>query len=201
MENTFDLKKFLVENRLTNNSRLLLEGEDALKDLEAKAEKLVDSPQIQKIVQDLLGKLSDKEKDTILKITSGVNENIEESKLVRIVDKLLDMQEGYGDSPHTDQSGGNPLSKLGLGAAYVAVSLGFIKGILLGGGTAALAVVGAPVATVVAAGILLAVAEQLIVRAKEKRRKQGTGNTGQGVNIDDSEAEWLKIIKDRKNKK
>ena len=199
--NNFNLKKFLVENKLTNNSRLLLEGEDTLRDLKAKAETLVDSPQVQKIVQDLLGKLSDKEKDTILKITSGVNENIEESKVIRIVDKLLDMQEGYGGSPHTDQSGGNPLSKLGLGAAHVAVSLGFIKGILLGGGTAALAVVGAPVATVVAAGILLAVAEQLIVRAKEKRRKQGTGNTGQGVNIDDSEAEWLKIIKDRKNQK
>jgi hypothetical protein len=199
--NNFNLKKFLVENKLTNNSRLLLEGEDTLRDLKAKAETLVDSPQVQKIVQDLLGKLSDKEKDTILKITSGVNENIEESKVIHIVDKLLDMQEGYGGSPHTDQSGGNPLSKLGLGAAHVAVSLGFIKGILLGGGTAALAVVGAPVATVVAAGILLAVAEQLIVRAKEKRRKQGTGNTGQGVNIDDSEAEWLKIIKDRKNQK
>jgi len=187
----FDLKKFLVENKLTNNSRLLLEGEDALQDLEAKAETLVDSPQVQKIVQDLLGKLSDKEKDAILKITSGVNENIEESKVIRIVDKLLDMQEGYGDSPHTDQSGGNPLSKLGLGSAYVAVTLGLIKGILLGGGAAALAVVGAPVAAVVAAGVLLAVAEQLIVGAKEKRRKQGTGNTGQGVNIDDSGAEWL----------
>jgi hypothetical protein len=46
MENTFDLKKFLVENKLTNNSRLLSENKEL-------------TPEEQKVVDDILNSVNE----------------------------------------------------------------------------------------------------------------------------------------------
>jgi hypothetical protein len=59
MENTFDLKKFLVENKLTSNSRLLeVEGvttpEQAARAVTAQAGKIAQNPAVKKIVNNIL---------------------------------------------------------------------------------------------------------------------------------------------------
>jgi len=59
MKNTFDLKKFLVENKLTNNSRLLeAEGattpEEAAQAVTAQADKIAQDPTVKKIVDSIL---------------------------------------------------------------------------------------------------------------------------------------------------
>ena len=60
MENTFDLKKFLVENKLTNNSRLLeAEGaaptpEEAAQAVTAQAGKIAQDPIVRKIADSIL---------------------------------------------------------------------------------------------------------------------------------------------------
>jgi len=59
MENTFDLKKFLVENKLTSNSRLLeAEGaitpEEAAQVVTAQADKIAQDPTVKKIINNIV---------------------------------------------------------------------------------------------------------------------------------------------------
>jgi hypothetical protein len=59
MENTFNLKKFLVENKLTSNSRLLeVEGvttpQEAAQAVTAQADKIAQDPAVKKIVDNIL---------------------------------------------------------------------------------------------------------------------------------------------------
>ena len=54
MENTFDLKKFLVENRLTNNSRILEETYKSSKIAPSDIQKLAQDPKIQALANKLV---------------------------------------------------------------------------------------------------------------------------------------------------
>jgi len=54
MENTFDLRKFLVENRLTNNSRILEETDKSSKITSSDIQKLAQDPKIQALANKLV---------------------------------------------------------------------------------------------------------------------------------------------------
>lgn len=90
MENTFDLKKFLVENKLTNNSRVLAEQEQLEEgwkdwvlgglltistlaggtklyqlDQQAQQDKAKQTEYLQKVIDPVLGKMSDEQKSDL----------------------------------------------------------------------------------------------------------------------------------------
>ena len=54
MENTFDLKKFLVENKLTTNSRLLEETDKGSKVTPSDIQKLSQDPKIEALANKLV---------------------------------------------------------------------------------------------------------------------------------------------------
>jgi hypothetical protein len=179
MENTFDLKKFLVENKLTNNSRLLKEEEEVTPELKAqllaKAEKLANSPAIRKQIEDQVKTLTPEEQQAILDFAKQVNENLTESKLVGIVDKLEDTGIDFSRLEENDM----PATAFMGAVSSLAVSWMFIKGMLLDGGPEALAVVGPPVAAVLAVGAVVMVAEAIInYRNSKKKPEPYKNNTG-----------------------
>ena len=179
MENTFDLKKFLVENRLTNNSKLLKEEEQISPEVKAqliaKAERLANSPAIKKQIEDQVKTLTPEEQQAILDFAKQVNENLTESKLAKIVDKLEDTGIDFSKLQENDM----PATAFMGAVSSLAVSWMFIKGMLLDGGPEALAVVGPPVAAVLAVGAVVMVAETIINYRNSKRKpKPYVDNTG-----------------------
>ena len=85
MENTFDLKKFLVENKLTNNSRILEETDKGNKITPSDIEKLAQDPKIQALANKLVTnhrKTAEKVLDFVqsklgISIDTVVNESLE----------------------------------------------------------------------------------------------------------------------------
>ena len=112
--------------------------------LKDKAEDIADSPEFKNIIANLASKLTDEQKKKILNFTSGVNEDLGDFTLDGIIDKVNSLNEGP-----------DPLAYLGLGTATVAPAIGMIKGMLLGGGPAALAAVATPVGIAVVSGLLI----------------------------------------------
>jgi len=179
MENNFDLKKFLVENKLTNNSRLLKEEEEVSPEVKAqliaKAEKLANSPAIKRQIEDIVKTLTPEEQQAIVDFAKQVNENLTESKLAGIVDKLEDTGIDFSRLQENDM----PATAFMGAVSSLAVSWMFIKGMLLNGGPEALAVVGPPVAAILAVGAVVMVAETIINYRNSKRKpKPYVDNTG-----------------------
>jgi len=85
MENTFDLKKFLVENRLTNNSRILEETDKVNKITPSDIQKLAQDPKIQALANKLVTnhrKTAEKVLDFVqsklgISVDTVVNESLE----------------------------------------------------------------------------------------------------------------------------
>jgi hypothetical protein len=85
MENTFDLKKFLVENKLTNNSRILEETGKDSKITPSDIEKLAQNPKIQALANKIVTnhrKTAEKVLDFVqsklgINIDTAVNESLE----------------------------------------------------------------------------------------------------------------------------
>ena len=174
----FDLKKFLVENKLTNNSKLLREQEEISPEEEAKlkdrAEDLVKSPKVEKIVKDMLDKMSQSEIDKLMSLANGVNEDISESRVLAIASRIENLEEGV-----------NPAAAFMGAISQLTLAGGLIQGMLLGGGPAALAVVGPPVAAVLALAVIVTVAEQIIQYAYSKRKPTNHNPENRGLNRSD----------------
>jgi len=173
----FDLKKYLVENKLTSNSKLIKEQEETSPEvkaqLAAKAERLANSPAIKKQIEDVVKKLTPAEQQTIVNFVKEINESLTENKLAKIADKLEDTGIDFSKlEESTLYSAGivGPISQL-------AVAWGLIKGILLDGGPEALAVVGPPVATVLAISAVILAAETIINHLPRKEKSKNNNDT------------------------
>jgi len=194
MEN-FNLKKFLVENKLTTNSRMLSEAESyeqVKADLLAKAQSIANSPKMHKVVADFMEKITPEQREKLLALAnnpSAISENITKDDILSIANKALDagiVKEKSKPITHgnykskntaiTTESLGLSIAKsvgiLTAGYVFLAPPLGILYGMLLGGGAEALAVVGPHFVASLGIGAIA-----LIAAAIASRRRSDSDDT------------------------
>jgi len=138
MENTFDLKKFLVENKLTSNSRLLKE-EMSKEELQKKLFDIINSDKVQAILTKAVEKLTPDQKQALLDKTQTLAEGSFDSfeKFKEFTEKGLEVVEKEGEINEENmlQIGVDALTQVvgmalrGLGIASI-MSMGFLPGIV-----------------------------------------------------------------------
>lgn len=141
-------------------------------------EKNINSPQAQATLQKMADKLSDEDKQRIMKFISSVNESetgTEVPDLEDVAKKLMALTENNGpQDPQNRSTAVNILGQIGLGAPVVAMGAGLIKGILVGGAAAGLAAA-TPFFTAAAAGAVLIGLAKIIFSKKQKPQKWNDG--------------------------
>ena len=210
MEN-FNLKKFLVENKLTTNSRMLSEAEDyeqVKADLLAKAQSIANSPKMHKVVADFMEKITPEQRKKLLALTnstSTISENISKDDILSVANKALEVGivgEETKTSTHpghkskhltdvTEDIADNPVvTAIGaLTAAYVylAPPLGLIYGMMLGGGPEALEVVGPHFVASLGIGAIALIAKAISSTrrssSKDTPSEPTTKNTGMNSKV------------------
>jgi len=194
MEN-FNLKKFLVENKLTTNSRMLSEAESyeqVKADLLAKAQSIANSPKMHKAVADFMEKITPEQRKKLLALAnnpSAISENITKDDILSIANKALDagiVGEEFKTTAHdnykseniaiTTETLGQSIARsvgiLTAGYVFLAPPLGLIYGMLLGGGPEALEVVGPHFVASLGIGAIV-----LIAKAISSRRRSSSNDT------------------------
>jgi hypothetical protein len=176
-------------------------SEEKVKD---QIEKTIDSPQTQSILSKMASELSDEEKQKILNFVSNINESesvTEDVDLDKVIDKLLPMTE-----ENTLEEGENDLStpknilkQFIFGAPVLAMGLGIAKGMSLGGGAAALAVVGPAFFGAAAAGAILIGLYKVIKAMKSNKEKPIKPSGSSGFNVLENSGKYkIQLLIDNK---
>lgn len=144
-------------------------------------EKNINSSQAQATLQKMADKLSDEDKQRIMKFISSVNESeagTEVPDLEDVAKKLMALTENNGpQDPQNRSTAVNILGQIGLGAPVVAMGAGLIKGILVGGAAAGLAAATPFFAAAAAGAVLIGLAKIIF------RKKSAPSNNVGGVNV------------------
>jgi len=162
------------------------DNEKAKQDYLHKLDTAVNSSKAIEAAKSIVDKLSDKDKQQILALTSGMNESIlEEVDLETITDKILSK---VGEDNKLDEAEMSNLKyilgQLALGAPVVTAALGLQKAMELGGGPEALAKVGPTYFAAATAGAILILLGK-VIKATLSRKKEEFPKTNKvsGVNI------------------
>jgi hypothetical protein len=162
---------------LINESQMNEEDKAATEEkVQDTVEKAIDSPKAQATLQQMAAKLSDEDKQRIMKFMSSVNESEAgggEPDLEDVTKKLMSLAEGNGGA-------GGILGQIIYGAPVASMGVGLIKGILAGGGAVGLTAA-MPFFAAAAAGAVLIGLYKLITR--EKKVNKPSSNYVGGSNV------------------